>query len=256
MKKLNSPSKKNVCVALEHHFYKFNNRYYTKLAFPYFYWSDYLNFFDKVYVVARVKEVSNIDDGFKLACGEGVEFLEMPDYLGPKDFFIKFPKLIKRACKYSRLNDKFILRSGNISNLIWIWLMVLRKDYLREYPGNVQEGISNFVGRLSLKRLLAKPLHLLAQVQGFFSKGNGFVSEQLVGVYGNRKVPNFIFSSFNIDEISVKKRSFNIGSSFNVISVGRLEREKSFDTLVNAIAISGLNMKLTLVGDGLSLIHI
>src|SRR5690554_6234867 len=160
---------KIVYIALEHRFFSYKGELYTKLSFPYNYWSDYLTFFDKVVVVARVQEVSFIDSSYSKVSGDSVDFFAMPYYVGVKEFIHSFPHLIFKSFNVVKSGNKFILRSGNISNLLWFWLMLRRKKYLREYPGNIYEGVVGFSGNSFKARILGRFLDNLAKLQAKYS---------------------------------------------------------------------------------------
>lgn len=243
---------KDVIVCLEHRFFQFDDGLYTKLSFPYSYWSDYLSYFSSVKIVARVLKVDSLEPGMARVDGPSVSFIPLPYYVGPKQFLLRLPALLWAIYYVARMNRYFILRSGNSSNILWIYLMLLNKTYLREYPGNVKEGVLGFGGNSFKMRLLANFLDALARLQGKHSKSNSFVSEYCRGLYGSAK-PGVVFSSFKASEISAQKNSFSlIHGEYNLVAVGRLEPEKGHQVLLNAIkASSNVScIKLHIVGDG------
>lgn len=241
---------KDVAVCLEHHFYEHEGSYYTKLSFSHSYWLDYLNYFDCVYVIARVERITSLDSSYVRADGPNVTFVPLPNYTGVGAFVKSLPRLIAASFTVSKRYDHFILRSGNITNLIWPWLVLFRKAYLREYPGNIKEGVEGYVGRRSIKRLLAGPLHWLGMFQGYFSRANGFVSYVLKDVYGNTTTPSYVFSSFQIDEIEVRKSNYKVGDVVHITSVGRLEGEKGHALLIKSLKDFSFPIVLNLIGSG------
>ncbi|AUJ68899.1 glycosyltransferase family 4 protein [Pseudoalteromonas sp. NC201] len=240
---------KVVRVSLEHRFYLYNGEYYTRLAFPYLYWKDYLRYFDKVEVIARVKNLESINQDYKRVDGENVDVIPMPYYVGLKNFIFKLPSLLFRASNLVNSKDYFILRSGNVSNVLWVFIVLYRKQYLREYPGNVYEGVTGFAGKGIHIKLLAYFLDGLAKKQALLSKANSFVSEDCKAIYSTRK-PSYVFSSFNIDEINVQKENYSYGGEFNLVSVGRLEGEKGHKDLISALSKIKIKTKLKIIGDG------
>ncbi|PMG74831.1 hypothetical protein BCU84_17920 [Shewanella sp. 10N.286.51.B7] len=236
-------------VSLEHRFYSYKGHVYTKLAFSYSYWEDYLCFFDKVEVIARVLEVDNINEGFKRVDGINVSVLAMPYYLGVKSFIYKLPALVKQAYILVTAKDFFILRSGNVSNVLWLFIILFRKNYLREYPGNIYEGVTGFAGKGTHIKLLAIFLNILAKKQALSSKANSFVSVDCKRIYESTK-PSYVFSSFNLDEIKTRKLNFEQNKVFTLISVGRLEGEKGHRDLIQSLALINTRVKLIIVGEG------
>jgi len=240
---------RKVSVGLEHRFYQYDGRFYTKLAFSYSYWENYLLFFDEVVVVARVEEVDSIDSSYKLVDGKGVSFFSMPYYVGPKEFMFKIHHLIYSAYKAVSASDALILRSGNISNLLWIFSMIKRVSYLREFPGNIKEGIIGYGGRSFINVVLATFLDYLARLQAKFAKANSYVSEYCRSLYPSDS-KSYVFSSFNCDEIKKKKTLYSEKLPLKLVTVGRLEGEKGHEDLIRSLHLLGNSAALTVVGDG------
>lgn len=241
---------KHVAVCLEHRFYQVNGKVYTKLAFPYYYWKDYLTFFDKVTVIARVKNVSKVEEGMILVSGDGVEVYPLPYYLGIKDFVRTLPSLMRSLSRASKKYDHFLLRSGNSTNILFFMLLKARKPYIREYPGNVKQGVIGFAGDSFLIKSLATFLDELAKVQARYSKANSFVSSYCYELYKSNK-PSYIFSSFKSSEIKVRKSAYDINGATNIISVGRLEGEKGHINILKALkSLPKAKYKVHFIGDG------
>jgi glycosyltransferase involved in cell wall biosynthesis len=243
---------KEVVVCLEHRFYEFEGALYTKLAFPYSYWSSYLEYFDKVIIFARVQPVDTLSNEMARVDGRDVFYKALPYYVGPASFFSKLPSLIASAFALAWRHDYFLLRSGNTANLVWLFLIVLRRRYIREYPGNIREGIVGFAGNRPIVRLTAGFLHRLARLQGRYSRANSYVSEYCRALYDDGR-GGIIFSSFNSAEIKVQKTDFTIESNcLKIISVGRLEKEKGHQTLVDAVASFSkeIPVRVSFIGDG------
>lgn len=239
---------KHVAVCLEHRFYQVGNDFYTKLSFPYYYWQDYLTYFDYVTIVARAKKVSKVEEGMVLVNGENVDFYPLPYYIGVKQFVLKLPSLLPSLYKASSNNSYFLLRSGNATNILFFILFASRKPFIREYPGNIEEGIIGFAGNRMSIRFLAKFLNKLAKFQARSSKANSFVSEYCRELYGSNK-PSVVFSSFKSSEISIEKFNYAIQDKVRLVSMGRLEGEKGHINLLKAINDLS-NVHLHLIGDG------
>ncbi|MEZ9356500.1 glycosyltransferase family 4 protein [Vibrio breoganii] len=242
---------KSVNVCLEHRFYEHNGKLYTKLAFPYSYWVDYLQYFDTVNIVARVKKVDEYDELFSRVDGDSVTFTPIPYYVGIKQFLLSLPKLATSSYKVAKSSHGFILRTGNVSNLIWLFLMLKRKRYLREYPGNIEQGILGFVGNKWYTKYLASLLNYLAKIQGRYSVANSFVSKDCSLIYGSSK-PGYIFSSFNSQETRMFTSINTRNTLDTVVFVGRLEGEKGHLNFLNAVVQSNLlrELKYVFIGDG------
>lgn len=242
---------RNIAVCLEHRFYEFEGKLYTKLAFPYSYWKDYLSFFDEVTIVARVKKVNNFTPDMVRVDGEHVKYEALPYYHGLKQFIVMFFPLLIKIFKMSLKYNHFLLRSGNSTNILWFFLMLFQKPYIREYPGNIKEGMIGLVGQKLWVRILATCLDNLAKFQSKFSKANSFVSKYCMELYGSHK-PSFVFSSFKASEINIEKTNYNILNNFKIACLGRLEGEKGHSILLEAISKNSNknNIEIHLIGDG------
>jgi glycosyltransferase involved in cell wall biosynthesis len=245
---------KKVVVSLEHHFYEWKGNYYTKLAFPNSYWCDYLNFFDEVYIIGRVKKVNKHDENFQLVTSASVHMLPLEHYKGPKQFLCKLPKLLFLNAKYAFRYKNFILRSGNVSNILWIFIIFFNRTYLREFPGNIKNGIIGVAGDTLTIKILAEFLDWFAKIQAKFSNANGFVSNDCKSIYQSKK-KSFVFSSFLFSEISLTKQVYKLKYELiDLVCLGRLEGEKGHSDLLNGIELLrinyGIKARLTLIGDG------
>lgn len=241
---------KTIAVCLEHRFYEFDNKLYTKLAFTYPYWKDYLNYFDEVVIIARVQHVNNISEEMVRVDGPNVKYEKLFYYHGLKNFLVNILLVFKYIFIASKKYNHFLLRSGNSTNILWLMLMLSGKPYLREYPGNIKEGMIGLVGNKFWVRVLANFLDSLAKLQAKYSNANSFVSDYCKKLYGSKK-PSFVFSSFRINEISSHKSEYGVKNKFKIACLGRLEGEKGHLNLLKAIQNSAIeNIELHLIGGG------
>ena len=241
--------KKKVYVGLEHRFYDYKGELYSKLAFSYSYWKDYLSFFDEAVIVARVKKVEEWDTSFVRVSGDSVTFKALPHYVGVKDFVLTLPRLLSKSRELVKDGEFFILRTGNISSLLWLWIVLSRKKYLREYPGNVYEGVVGFSGGSLPYKLLGYCLHKFAGFQARHSCANSFVSESCKELYQSKK-NSYVFSSFNSDEIKHTKNDKKTSDVKHIATLGRLEGEKGHADLLAALIGSEVNIVTHVIGEG------
>ncbi len=89
----------NLVVTLEHRFDRTpDGAVWTQTMFARPFWSRYLEVFDAVRVVARVRDVPEVPDGWQRADGEGISFAALPYYIGPKGYLRSLPAL-RRALR-------------------------------------------------------------------------------------------------------------------------------------------------------------
>ena len=73
-----------IAVTLESRFVKTpDNSFWCGGTFDYHFWKRYLDVFDQVLVVARVKDVNVQPEGFRRIDGPGVTVFPIPYYVGP-----------------------------------------------------------------------------------------------------------------------------------------------------------------------------
>lgn len=88
-----------VLVATNAHIYKLpDGSYWCKNIYGYSFWTRYLDVFDAVKIVARVKELSNLEGKMIRVDGENVEVFEVPFFQGPIDLLKKYI-IIKKVVK-------------------------------------------------------------------------------------------------------------------------------------------------------------
>ena len=81
-----------------------DGRIWTPSTAAYSFWQRYLDVFDQVRVVARVREVSSADPGAQRADGPGVTFSPVPFFHGPAQYVICY-RAIGRAIREAMTPD-------------------------------------------------------------------------------------------------------------------------------------------------------
>lgn len=105
----------NVIINIETHFIVRGDEVYAESLMDKSFWRKYLNVFDKLYVIARMRDYSGEDlsKWIRSDC-ENVIFLRLPDYRGPKGYAIKYVaigRLIKRYVREHSNDSCAIIRS-------------------------------------------------------------------------------------------------------------------------------------------------
>src|SRR4051812_22917816 len=83
---------------------------WTQTTFAYSFWQRYLDVFEHVRVVARLREVPTAQPGWKRADGERVAFAGLPYYVGPLQYASKFWQVRRAVCAAVTRNEAVILR--------------------------------------------------------------------------------------------------------------------------------------------------
>lgn len=104
----------NVVVTLEYRFDRTpDGKVWTQTTFPYSFWTRYLQVFDSVRAVARVRDVPNVSSDWKEANGEGVSFAAIPYYIGPWQYLLKSRQVNQVARNSVGPDDAVIFRLGS-----------------------------------------------------------------------------------------------------------------------------------------------
>jgi glycosyltransferase involved in cell wall biosynthesis len=251
----------NVVVALEQRFDRTpDGKVWTQVAFAHSFWMRYLEVFDRVRVVARVRDVPNVPSDWQRADGEGVSFAAVPYYLGPWQYLQKVSQVQRAARNAVAANDAVILRVGSqIASCIQPMLSKINHPYAVEVvadpydvfaPGAVKHPLRSFFRwwfPRKLRHQCAGACAAAYVTEGALQRRYPPASGAFSTHYSSVELPNSAFAA--APRCDAPHRQL-----FTLISVGTLAQlYKAPDVLIDAVATcvqSGLNLKLVLVGDG------
>lgn len=220
------------------------------------FWSRYRAVFDKVVVAARVRDVQDLPENPSRADGEGVEFLDLPDYLGPWQYARCRRELRARLQRAIESSDALCLRAPcPIASAAWRELRRRGRLFAVEVVGDPAEALApgsvRSFARAIARRTLSRDLRAMCQE----ACAVAYVSRESL----RRRYPpgadafTTHYSSIELppDAIADAPRSA-ISDPPRLILVGTLEvLYKAPDILIRAVAETGRrNLYLTLVGDG------
>ena len=98
-------------VATDAHIFRTpDGKYWSKNIYEYKFWTRYMNVFEEVRIVARVKDISKKSDKLAALDGPGVEVYGIPFYQGPKQLLMKYVKIQKRLRNVSDGCDAALFR--------------------------------------------------------------------------------------------------------------------------------------------------
>ena len=87
---------RKLLLTVDHQFVRTpDGKVWVKTIYGYDFWKRYLNVFDKVRIAARVRDVRKIEEKMLLASGENVEFFQLPQYRGAKEYAIRYMSIRK-----------------------------------------------------------------------------------------------------------------------------------------------------------------
>lgn len=249
-----------VVVAVEHRFDRTpDGAVWTQTGFAHSYWSRYLDVFDEVTVLARVRDVPTIPLGWIRADGERVSLAPVPYYLGPWQYLLKASQVQRAARDAINGNDAVILYSSQIANCVEprlrqtghpYGLYVIADPYDVFAPGSVKSPLRPFLRWWFPRQLRRQCVHATAAA---------YITERSL----QRRYPpgSETFSTYYsmaelLDKtcVSVPRSPQPADSPLTLIAVGTLAQlYKAPDAAIEAVAIcvrEGLDIKLVWVGDG------
>lgn len=251
----------NLLVVLEHRFESTpDGAVWTQTAFGSEFWSRYLEVFERVCVVARVRPVHAALSGWKRADGQEVSFVAVPYYLGPWQY-------LRRARQVRRVTrsavgpaDAVILRvASHIAACVLSLLHGTSRPYGLEVVGDPHDVFAPGVITHPLRPLLRWWFPRQLRRQCAQAQAIAYVTEQAL----QRRYPAApgTFSTFYSDvqlpdaAFVSTVRSVPQGSRpYTLIMVGSLAQlYKAPDVLIDAVAAcvrGGLALQLVIVGDG------
>lgn len=248
-----------VVISLEHHFDRTpDGVVWTQTQFPYRFWQRYLEVFDQVRVVARVRDSLRAAPDWQRADGRRVAFAAIPEYLGPRQYLMRLPQIRAAACSAIGAEDAVILRvSSQIASLLYPSLRRAGRPYGVEVvsdpydvfaPGSVRHPLRPFFRWLF-------PYRLRQHCAG--AAAACYVTEQ--ALQRRYPCPSFSVAASDVElpdeAIVAAPRPLRApGAPCRLIFVGTLgQLYKAPDVLIEAVALcirAGVDLTLTLVGDG------
>ena len=233
---------------------------WTPCMHEYEYWCRYLEVFNRVRVVARVKALDGMPENRKLAGGSGVSFSPLPCYLGPREFLLKYHLVQKGARKALESKEAVILKlPSTISGRLAAELRRSRHPYGVEVvgdpydvfaPGAVQHPLRMLFRwwftretRKLIRRACASTFVTRSALQHRYPPDPGTFTTY----YSSIVLADIAFSK-GPRTVSPDKRRFRL------VTVGSLAQlYKAPDVLIDAVAAclkEGLDLELEFVGDG------
>jgi glycosyltransferase involved in cell wall biosynthesis len=119
----------NIAVTTEEHFDQTpDGRVWTSGSLSF--WTRYLEVFDSVRIVARVRNVPVPPPRFRVASGPHITFAPVPDYVGPEQYLLRSGSIAAATAKAIRNADAVILRvPGRIGTCLESHLRKMRRPY-------------------------------------------------------------------------------------------------------------------------------
>jgi glycosyltransferase involved in cell wall biosynthesis len=249
----------NVVATLEHRFEQTRDgAVWTQTQYPHAFWAPYLDVFETVRVVARVRAVEKADPGWKRADGARVTFAAVPYYLGPWQYLLRRGQVIRAARAAVSPDDAVILRvPGQIANCIEPLLRRTGHPYAVEVVADPYDVFAPG----SVKHLLAPLLRWWSPRQLRRVCHNAFAASYVTRAALQRRYP-CPHESVGCSDVEISAASLATAPRperqearrIRLITVGTLAQlYKAPHILIDATIIclrQGLDLELVLIGDG------
>jgi len=237
----------------------------------YSFWCRYLEAFDEVVVIARIRSGHGAEDDHQRADGPSVSFSPLPDYTGPWQYLhsSRAARAIARAA-IAECTSHLLLMPGLVGQLVWGEIVRLKKPYALELLGDPWEALGPGTWRSLLRpvfRVLAT--QQLKRICSGAMAVNYVTSETLQKRYPTSKSAYAGgFSDVSLENASIpaeiiqdryrrlRESPWQDAKSSSPIRVGFIgsfaTMYKGPDTLLRAAALcrSRLNFQLILLGAG------
>lgn len=245
-------------IVTDHRFFSYNSKVYDNYVFNYDFFKTYLNVFEKIIIVARVKEISDISNKFHLTSGDNITFIPINDIHGIK-WFLFSSFYIKNKKKLIFDTDSFYFVLPSLASWHVYRINKNRKPTMFHSIGDPRDAMmsssNNFVKGLFFS-LIGK---ILAR------RKKKIITDASLGSYVSfshlqKKYPakNLIYtdsiSSIRLDSsniLNVKKNFSN--SVLRIVHIGSfipLKNQKDLILCLKFLQDINFNVELHLVGSG------
>lgn len=256
---------KSVVFVTEARFIKdLKGNIYGDASFSHSLWDRYLQVFDGVFIIARVKTDVNFEGNpLYLSNSKNVSFIEVPHYIGPLEY-LKKRRTVKKVIKdnVDRLADcKFICRvPGQISDLVISALKRTNKKYALEVVGDPDDVFAPGTIKHPLRRYFRNKM--VRSIKNNIQNASAVLYVTKKTLQNKYPVKNGTYSTYASDvklessETIKFSKKWQLKNTINITSIGSLEQMyKAPDIVLEAINIVNTNNKkieanLLWLGDG------
>ncbi len=249
----------NVLVATEAHFISAGDGriYSTTGGRDYHFWRRYLEVFDTLTVIARVKPGNHLPES-NLATGPNVAFIPLPDYVGPLQY-AKHHAAIQAGVRTGVKREATILRvPGMIGSLVWRQAVKQGQPYAVEVVGDPYDVFAPTGVQHMLRPLFRWFFPRGLRQQCWRACAAAYVTEHHLQMRYPPSPGAFVtnYSSVELPDNAfvAHPRSMQNTGTATLITVASLAHlYKGTDTLIEAFkrcVSTGLALRLIVVGDG------
>lgn len=252
-------------VAADAHIYRTKDgKYWTPKIYGYDFWTRYLNVFDKVRVVARLKQVDNFSEKWSRVDGPNVEIYGVPFFQGPKQLAKVYFQIHKRLCHAGDGCSVALIRMpSNTAYMCYQHVkgkMPIAGEIVYDPTDDLKDPSASFKLR-TFNKIISKRL------ADFCMNANGvsYVTEHTIQQHypcrakkagESKKYFESYFSTITLNENAfTAPRNFSEKKSLILVlsDVAMDTERKGERTLINAVRIAnekGCDIHAVIIGDG------
>ena len=232
---------------------------WTDATFMHSFWTRYLNVFDDVTVVARVRDVATAPARALRADGAGVSFAALPHYIGPLQYLRSRPQINRICGALAAGTEAVILRVPSVLGVTLARAMPVNRPYAVEVVGDPYDVFAPGSSRHPLRMFFRWWFVRQLKEQCRAACAAAYVTEAAL----QKRYPirhdaySTHYSSIQLEAaacVAAPRTIIRSKSCFSLITVATLAQlYKAPDVLIRAVhrcTQQGLDLNLTIVGDG------
>lgn len=160
-------------LTVDHQFVRTpDGKVWVKTIYGYDFWKRYLEVFDEIRVAARVREADCIKEKMLLASGDRVEFFDLPQYRGTKEYVFKYFSIKKAVSHVVEGCDCALFRIPSpISNLVKHHVMKARLPWAAEIVNDPWDNFAPGAFKSVLRPIYRR--FFTNQVKSYAMRANG-----------------------------------------------------------------------------------
>ena len=255
----------NVAVYVDAHMYKTpDGKIWSKTIYSYNFWERYLDVFDEVIIVARIKSANYSEvEGFLECSGERVAFAELPFVQGAKEpwkYIYLIPISYLKIIKIVKSADCGIVRLPSVYGFIVFRVLIrTKKPSAVELVGNPRTVTND-------NKLLKKVLVMLTKNSAKKANGVSYVTKNVLQAEypstasekgGTVNYFESYYSSINLknEYFSTPRNYIGHSEEYVIIHVANHMNDdaKGHKVILDAVSQlinKGYNLKIKFIGDG------
>lgn len=229
----------------------------TEISQDKHFWSRYLDEFDEVNILARVKRVNSFLDKYVPVEDVKIKVIDLPYYVGPWQFILKFPRILVACYKIIKNKNYIIILRipGLISSCLWFILRISDIKYGVEVIGYPDTRTLN---KAFLDKIYYKLISWLMKYECNYAIAAAYVTRETIQRAYPAKRAKYCtnYSSVELDDsYFVNNRRYESPlKKINAVTIGSLEQKhKRIENIIEAAYMckrDGLEIELHIVGGG------